>query len=77
MIKNPWRSSVIVTVTGLMLSSPALAQINKEHVDKAPKEDHVPMPHLDPNNPEVISFVKENLDHTTLWMANVRLTVLP
>ena len=26
---------------------------------------------LDPNNPEVISFVKENLDHTTLWMANL------
>ena len=28
------------------------AQINKAHVEKAPKEERVPMPHLDPDNPD-------------------------
>lgn len=50
----PARLAVAATV--LFCSVSAIAQINKELVDQAPKEDRAPWPHLDPNDPDVIKL---------------------
>ena len=41
-------------VFAMSISAHSLAQINKDHVEKAPKEERAPMPHLDPDDPDVI-----------------------
>ena len=41
------------------------AQINKEHVDKAPKEEWAPMPHIDPDDSTVMK-VKQG-PSTNIW----------
>ena len=50
------RYSRLLLVGLLVICVPvgAVAQINKDHVEKAPKEERVPMPHIDPDNPDVI-----------------------
>ena len=54
------RNDHIAVSFGLVLAigigAPSGAQVNKEHVAKAPKEERVPMPHLDPENPDVIKL---------------------
>ena len=35
----------------LVFAAGSNAQINKEHVEKAPKEDPAPWPHIDPDDP--------------------------
>ena len=44
---------------------PMHAQINKEHVDKAPKEEWAPMPHIDPDDSTVMK-VKQG-PSTNIW----------
>ena len=53
-----WTRLTIIAVACLCLLAPTVstAQINKELVDKAPKEIGPPMPHIDPDNPDVIQL---------------------
>lgn len=45
-----------VAATALSCSVSAVAQINKQFVEQAPKEDQAPWPHLDPDDPDVIKL---------------------
>jgi len=50
--------SVKLAMAGIAIfcSVSVVAQINKPLVEKAPKEEPAPWPHLDPNNPDVIKL---------------------
>ncbi|MEM1448546.1 MAG: agmatinase family protein [Planctomycetota bacterium] len=48
--------TVLLAGLALAASSSAAAQINKGLVDDAPKEERQPMPHIDPNDPNVIKL---------------------
>jgi len=45
-----------LVVAALSLALGADAQVNEDEVERAPKEDYVPMPHIDPDNPDVIKL---------------------
>lgn len=47
---------LVIAAIALFCSVSTVAQINKQLVDKAPKEDPAPWPHLDPDNPDVIKL---------------------
>jgi agmatinase len=47
---------LVIAAIALLGSVSALAQINKQLVEKAPKEDPAPWPHLDPDDPDVIKL---------------------
>ena len=51
------RMAALLVVLSILCFAPSVeAQINKEHVKNAPKEERVPMPHIDPDNPDVIKL---------------------
>lgn len=61
------RSVVATLLVGLTLCSSisATAQINKELVDKAPKEEPAPMPHIDPDDPAKMRIKQD--ESTSIW----------
>ena len=59
----------------LMFSAGSNAQINKEHVEKAPKEDPAPWPHIDPDDP---LRPKVSMDESTsIWREELDLSQFP
>ena len=62
-------SPTIAAVTAVSLlalsAQPAYAQINLEHVQAAPKEERVPMPHIDPDDPGRMKIQQD--DSTDIW----------
>ena len=67
MKKTPaWLVSSVVA--GVLVCGGANAQINKELVEAAPEEDWAPMPHIDPDNPDVIRLRDD--EARDMWRVN-------
>ena len=65
-------SALVLGGVALLLATGAHAQINKAHVEEAPKEEPAPWPHIDPDDPlrpkvsmdESTSIWREELDYS-------------
>ena len=58
-------SSIFVIISLVFITNPIVAQINKEHVEKAPKEEWVPMPHINQEDPTLEKIRQDKA--TDIW----------